>query len=239
MLEVIFSMKKSIFNIAKLTSKKFIITMLVCLAVVASAGIYSYNKIVEKLENQLESNNGSTLSNDVDEQVNNEQTDVTKQTEAVTEAEVLAENVPEDVAVEEKVMVKPIDGEIINSFSNGELVKSQTLNVWKTHDGIDISCNPDEKVKSMTSGVVASVKEDPMWGYCVIIDHGNGIEGHYYGLGADIPVTEGTEVAAGTVIGTVGNTAEAEVAEESHLHFGVKENGEWVDPAAMLSGMGS
>ena len=35
--------------------------------------------------------------------------------------------------------VMPVDGEIIWEYSNGELVKSETLGVWKTHDGMDIA----------------------------------------------------------------------------------------------------
>jgi len=37
----------------------------------------------------------------------------------------------------------------------------------------------------------------------------------------------------------VGSTADAELADESHLHFGIKKNGSWTDPAEFLSGEGS
>ena len=42
-------------------------------------------------------------------------------------------------------------------------------------------------------------------------------------------------VDIGQTIGTVGNTAQCEIAEESHLHFGVKKNSEWVDPQSVMS----
>ncbi|MCL2055571.1 MAG: hypothetical protein FWG90_14230, partial [Oscillospiraceae bacterium] len=35
-------------------------------------------------------------------------------------------------------IIIPVEGEIGEPFSNGELVKSKTLGVWKTHDGVDI-----------------------------------------------------------------------------------------------------
>jgi murein DD-endopeptidase MepM/ murein hydrolase activator NlpD len=237
--EVIFYMKKNVFNMTKLTGKNFVITLLVCLAVVAAAGIYSYNKIADKLENQLKNNDSGTLSAEVTEPVNNEQKDIPKETEAETKNAIAETTVIEAAAPVAQTMVRPLNGKVINGFSGGELVKSKTLNVWKTHDGVDISGNLDEKVKSMTSGTVMSVKEDPIWGICVIIDHGNGVEGHYYNLSKDVTVTEGMEVAAGTVIGAVGDTAQCEIAEDPHLHFAVKENGEWVDPVAFLSAQGS
>lgn len=136
-------------------------------------------------------------------------------------------------------MVRPLNGEVLNDFSAGELVKSKTLNVWKTHDGVDIAGAMDEKVKSMSGGTVTKVYEDQMLGACVIIDHGNGFEGYYCNLSKDIPVAEGQSVSAGTVIGAVGNTAQNEISEEPHLHFAVKKNGEWIDPIALISGEGS
>ena len=136
-------------------------------------------------------------------------------------------------------MVRPLNGEIINEFSDGELVKSRTLNVWKTHDGVDIAGALDEKVKSMSSGTVTKVYEDQMMGSCVVIEHGNGLEGYYCNLSKDIPVVEGQKVSAGTIVGMVGDTAESEISEPSHLHFAVKKNGEWIDPIALISGEGS
>ena len=34
--------------------------------------------------------------------------------------------------------IMPLSGEIMNPYSNGELVKSKTLGEWRTHDGVDI-----------------------------------------------------------------------------------------------------
>ena len=161
------------------------------------------------------------------------------ETEAIESAVAPEAEVIEDTDAVPQIMVRPLNGEIINAFSDGELVKSRTLNVWKTHDGVDIAGAIDEKVKSMTSGTVTKVYEDQMMGASVIIDHGNGFEGYYCNLSKDIPVAEGQSVSAGTVIGMVGNTAESEINEEPHLHFAVKKNGEWIDPIALISGEGS
>lgn len=232
----------------KISSKSLIITSGVCIAIAAIAGIYTYNKASDQLNAEIIGNNKTTLSAEVESEtpVNVEQTNIAK-TEATTTAETesiesaIAPEIEviEDVAATPQAMVRPLNGEVINDFSNGELTKSKTLNVWKTHDGVDIAGAFDEKVKSMTSGTVTKVYEDQMMGASIIIDHGNGLEGYYCNLNKDIPVSEGQKVSAGTIIGTIGDTAESEISEPSHLHFAVKKNGEWIDPIALISGEGS
>jgi len=130
----------------------------------------------------------------------------------------------------------PADGEVINPFSNGELVKSNTLGVWRTHDGADIAAALGTEVKAMQKGTVTEVFSHAMWGVCVTIDHGDGVLSSYMGLDKSVKVTVGQEVSAGDVVGLVGNTAEAECADPPHLHFGVKKNGSWIDPISYIDG---
>jgi murein DD-endopeptidase MepM/ murein hydrolase activator NlpD len=124
----------------------------------------------------------------------------------------------------------PVNGDIINPFSEGELVKDSTLGVWRTHDGVDIKADVGTPVKAMNKGTVIEVREDPLWGNCIVIDHGSGVTGYYYSLSKAMNVVEGDRVNAGEVIGAVGDTAECEAAELSHLHFALKKNGSWIDP---------
>lgn len=234
----------------KISSKSLLITSGICVAVAAIAGFYTFNKASDQLNAEIIGNNKTTLSAEADPEtpVNVEQTDIAKtETTTVNETENIESAIAPEVEVIEEaavvappqVMVRPLNGEVINNFSGGELVKSKTLNVWKTHDGVDIAGALDEKVKSMTSGTVTKVYEDQMLGACVIIDHGNGLEGYYCNLSKDIPIAEGQKVSAGTIIGMVGDTAESEISEPSHLHFAVKKNGDWIDPIALISGEGS
>jgi murein DD-endopeptidase MepM/ murein hydrolase activator NlpD len=58
--------------------------------------------------------------------------------------------------------------------------------------------------------------------------------GCYFGLAQNVTVSVGQEVASGDVIGSVGDTAEIEIAESPHLHFGVRKNGEWIDPLSLF-----
>ncbi len=262
MLEVNF-MSNEKFKIGNLSGKGLIIAAAASIAVVAAAGFYSYSKISDKLNAEIIGENRDTLSaagasdgngTDLNAPVDAAQTDVVKREPTVTEKEpaesavVTTEASKADEAASAQTaqtepfpttMVRPLNGEVLNDFSAGELVKSKTLNVWKTHDGVDIAGAMDEKVKSMSGGTVTKVYEDQMMGACVVIDHGNGFEGYYCNLSKDIPVAEGQSVSAGTVIGAVGNTAQNEISEEPHLHFAVKKNGEWIDPIALISGEGS
>ena len=54
--------------------------------------------------------------------------------------------------------VMPIENEVIWEYSNGELVKSETLGVWKTHDGMDIAASVGTDVKAACTGKVKEIK---------------------------------------------------------------------------------
>jgi murein DD-endopeptidase MepM/ murein hydrolase activator NlpD len=52
----------------------------------------------------------------------------------------------------------------------------------------------------------------------------------YGNLAQETLVSTGDHVTAGCVLGQVGQTAAGEAGQVSHLHFGVKQNGEAADP---------
>ncbi len=128
----------------------------------------------------------------------------------------------------------PVTGEIVNPFSNGELVKSKTLKEWRTHDGIDIKAAEGTPVKSANDGKVTDIREDPKWGVTLEVEYPGGITAFYCGLGSDVKVKKGQEVKMGDVLGTVGNSSIIESGEEPHLHFGMKKDGEWIDPMSVI-----
>jgi murein DD-endopeptidase MepM/ murein hydrolase activator NlpD len=138
----------------------------------------------------------------------------------------------------ESPRIMPINGEIVKPFSNGELVRSNTLGVWRTHDAVDIGAPLGTEVGAMQRGVISEVYTNPMWGVCVVIDHGDGIFSSYMSLDRNVKVALGDEIEAGHIIGLVGNTAEAEIADPPSLHFAVRVNDEWVDPIAYINGNG-
>lgn len=128
----------------------------------------------------------------------------------------------------------PVEGNVIKGHSGGELVKYESLNEWRTHDGIDIEAAVGTEVKAAADGKVSKVYNDPLWGVTVEIDHDNNIVTIYSGLADPAAVAVGDEVKAGDVIGTLGETNLAEVAENSHLHFAMKQDGKFIDPKEKL-----
>lgn len=128
----------------------------------------------------------------------------------------------------------PLEGETVNAFSNGELVKSETLKEWRTHDGVDLKAEANSPVKAVCDGTVEAITEDPLWGITVTLSHDGGYQSIYCGLKPSVPVKKGAEVKVGDIVGYVGNTAEIEIAEDSHLHFAMKKNDEWIDPMGLI-----
>lgn len=129
----------------------------------------------------------------------------------------------------------PVEGDVINDFSNGELVKNETLNEWRTHNGVDIAAEVGSDIHVCANGAVTRVWSDPMWGECVQVEHKDGIISLYCGLAQeDIKVKEGDAVARGDVLGTLGETNLAEIGEDSHLHFVMKQGDAYADPLRLM-----
>lgn len=89
-------------------------------------------------------------------------------------------------------------------------------------------------VKASEAGTVKSIKNDPRYGLTIVILHDNGFETVYSNLLTSEFVVEGEKVGKGQSIGTVGNTAAFEVADDSHLHFEILKDSIQVDPSIYL-----
>lgn len=130
--------------------------------------------------------------------------------------------------------IMPVKGDISHPFSNGELVKSETLGVWKTHDGCDILCDAGTEVRSMSEGVVKEIKDDPLWGVYVVVEQNNGLDVQYCGLAKELEVKAGQAVKQGETLGKTGETNQCEILQQPHLHLAVKSNGNWIDPMSVV-----
>ena len=130
---------------------------------------------------------------------------------------------------------KPVEGEILKEYAKDNLVYSNTLNEWTTHMGIDIKAEKTTVVKAAYEGTVESIKNDPRYGLTVIIKHDDGFKTVYSNLLTAEFVVEGEKVTTGQTIGTVGNTATFEVADESHLHFEILKDNVQVDPTIYVN----
>lgn len=139
---------------------------------------------------------------------------------------------------EEKVpdptFIKPVEGEITVEFAKDTLIYSNTLKEWVTHMGIDIKADKATVVKASAEGTVKSIKNDPRYGITVVVEHVNGFETIYSNLLTAEYVSEGENVKKGQTLGTVGNTATFEIADETHLHFEIQKDNISLDPTLYI-----
>ena len=129
---------------------------------------------------------------------------------------------------------KPVDGDIIKEFAKDNLLFSQTLQEWTVHTGIDIKAEKTTVVKSAEAGTVKSIKNDPRYGLTIVVSHDNGFETVYSNLLTSEFVVEGEKVDKGQSLGTVGNTAAFEVADDPHLHFEILKDSIQVNPSIYI-----
>lgn len=211
-----------------LHGKGFAAALVLSIAAVGISTYAAYTSTIETKENDAELNEDNVFFYQT-EDVGADQTNVPRETTAETE-ETAPEKTEGAGIFFSSPKTMPVTGDVINPYSNGELVKSETLDVWKTHDGADIAAPLGTAVAACMKGTVKEVNNDALWGVCVIIDHGDGVIGHYYGLSDTLNVKAGQEVKMGEIIGQIGETAEVECKLDPHLHFGITKDGAWVDP---------
>jgi murein DD-endopeptidase MepM/ murein hydrolase activator NlpD len=100
----------------------------------------------------------------------------------------------------------------------------------RMHTGIDFAAGTGVPIKAAGPGVVVWAGPRGGYGNAVIIDHHNGLA-TLYGHQSKVNVEVGQKVAAGQVVGFVGQTG---LATGPHLHFEVRELGAPVDPVLYL-----
>lgn len=231
-----------------LNTKAFAAATVLGAAAIAVAGLSAYNSTLEKLTPTTSGSTTSTWSFTQPESipVNAEQSGVERDEtqEALQPAQPVAAEASEPTAEAEEVNkpiqsesrnIMPVSGEVSHPFSNGELVKSETLGVWKTHDGCDILCPIGTEVRSMSAGTVTEIREDPLWGICVVVEQLNGLTAEYCGLAKELSVKTGQELDEGSPIGKTSDTCQIEIVQEPHLHLGVKQGGKWIDPMSVIT----
>ncbi|MEA5051791.1 MAG: peptidoglycan DD-metalloendopeptidase family protein [Oscillospiraceae bacterium] len=130
------------------------------------------------------------------------------------------------------IYAQPVAGSVTNGFSGGELVRSATMNDWRTHNGVDYAAAEGAPVSAVYSGEVVRAESDPLWGYVVEVKLDTGYTAVYANL-ALLSVKAGQRVSQGDALGTVGSTALLESGETPHLHFEIKSGDKYVDPASL------
>lgn len=129
--------------------------------------------------------------------------------------------------------VWPVSGELTAAFSGDELVFNETMQDWRTHNGVDLAADVGRKLAVPVSGTVKSIREDGLWGGVVEIEAADGALVRVCGV-ENAAVSEGADVTAGDALGEAGEIA-AELSAPAHIHLEVLQDGEYADPQTYFS----
>ncbi len=105
-----------------------------------------------------------------------------------------------------------------------------TLGVQMMHNGVDMAAPSGSPILAAADGTVIAASYSGSMGNYIMIDHGSDIITIYMHA-SSLGVSVGQEVSAGDRIGSVGSTGRS---TGPHLHFGVRNNGAYVNPWTYL-----
>jgi len=121
----------------------------------------------------------------------------------------------------------PVEAEPTDSFGTRRMFNGKLASV---HKGMDFRAGTGTPVHAGNSGVVVLARPLYYEGNCVVIDHGLGLYTISMHL-SRIDVHEGQLVAAGERLGLSGATGRV---TGPHLHWAVRWEGAYLDPAKLL-----
>lgn len=131
--------------------------------------------------------------------------------------------------------ILPLNSNVVKDYSDGEMIYSETMNDWRSHNGIDIKGNIGDNAIAVQDGTILEVISDEIWGEVVVIQHGNGLKARYCGVKATVKAEE--KIEQGQVIGTVV-AIPAEEKDGVHIHLETEVDGKIVDPVKALNLLG-
>lgn len=203
----------------------------ICLTLYAVAGFFSRRNNVKTPEDTAPLTQAYTTSPMVTEPPATEMPQTQPPAPVTTEPPA-----QEPADAEPMTFYMPSAGTISKAYSADMPVFSSTMNDYRVHDGIDLEGAVGDVVVCCANGTIADIYDDPFWGKCITVDHGDGLCSYYKGLSEEIPkgIAKGSAVSGGTVIGALGDTAIIEIAQEPHLHFAITVNGVSADPCTYL-----
>lgn len=94
------------------------------------------------------------------------------------------------------------------------------------HEGLDIVGIPGQPIVATAAGTAVIAGWYQNWGQVVELDHGKGLRS-FYAHNASVKVKVGDKVKRGQTIALMGSTGRS---TGNHCHYGIKLNGNWVDP---------
>jgi len=129
--------------------------------------------------------------------------------------------------------VWPVQGTITQNFGpTGLSLEPAYEGYAHFHQGLDIANSMYTPIHAAGAGtVIFSGWSNSGYGFCVKIDHGNGLVTLYGHMAQQPSVSVGQTVGAGDLIGKMGSTG---ASTGPHTHFAVLKNGVWVNPLNYL-----
>lgn len=237
------------------TSKGGIYIAVCCFAVLAAAIGYagrnnldssktkpediSSTEIVSKNTAPTQDFNNNVLKSNQEDKIevtikDEDTTSVSKTSEVIIDDEETEIAKTLEVSENNKKFLMPVDGSIVCAFSGDELIYNKYLSDWRTHNGIDISCEKDSAIYASADGIISEILENSM-GKSVLIDHENGYVSVYSNMSEDIEVKAGDSIKSGDLIGKVSDTNASDFTNEHHLHFEILFEDKYVDPSELLN----
>jgi murein DD-endopeptidase MepM/ murein hydrolase activator NlpD len=121
----------------------------------------------------------------------------------------------------------PLEAPFSDTFGTQRTFNGQVRSV---HQGLDFGATAGTSIFAVNDGTAILARPLYFEGNCVVLDHGQGLLTLYLHM-SEIRVKEGDKVSRGQEIGLVGGTGRA---TGPHLHFAVRWQGTYLDPATLL-----
>lgn len=121
-----------------------------------------------------------------------------------------------------------------DSTTDQELSLIKYNNSYRTSNGTSFA-KKDNKIFDVLcslSGKVSEIKESPLYGQYVVLEHDDNIKTYYYGL-SDVCVSVGVTVNQGDKLGSSGTT-EIDTAAGIHVFMKVTKNGTCLNPEKLI-----
>lgn len=123
---------------------------------------------------------------------------------------------------------QPAHGRISSKFGRRESPLTGKPN--EVHNGVDIVVGDGTPVIAMADGVISKKSSSKWFGNFFFIQHADGYESLYAHC-SEILVEPGNSVVGGQLVAKSGHSG---LVTGPHLHFGIKKDGQWIDPSRIF-----
>lgn len=123
--------------------------------------------------------------------------------------------------------LRPAAGRITSPFGEQRVFNNT---VYSVHRGIDIANKTGTPINAANSGVIVLAEKLHLFGYTVIIDHGQGVHTMYAHMQRLVAV-KGSNIEKGQLIGLMGDTG---LTTGAHVHWELRVNGLAVNPGQWM-----